>query len=36
MANDILLEVNNLHASVEDREILRDINLKVARAKCTP
>lgn len=33
MANDILLDVNNLHASVEDREILRGINLKVARGE---
>ena len=33
MANDRLLEVNNLHASVEDREILRGINLKVARGE---
>ena len=30
---DILLEVKNLHASVEDREILRGINLKVCRGQ---
>ena len=33
MANDILLEVKNLHASVEDREILRGIDLKVGRGE---
>ena len=33
MANDILLEVKNLHASVEDREILRGINLEVRRGE---
>ncbi len=30
---DILLEVKNLHASVEDREILRGINLEVCRGQ---
>ena len=31
--SDILLEVKNLHASVEDREILRGIDLKVGRGE---
>ncbi len=31
--SDILLEVKNLHASVEDREILRGINLEVDRGQ---
>ena len=33
MANDILLEVKNLHASVQDREILKGIDLKVGRGE---
>ena len=33
MVNDILLEVKNLHASVEDREILKGINLTVGRGQ---
>ena len=33
MANDILLEVKNLHASAGDREILRGINLSVRRGE---
>ena len=31
--NDILLEVNNLHASVEGKEILKGINLSVGRGE---
>ncbi|MBD5254573.1 MAG: Fe-S cluster assembly ATPase SufC [Barnesiella sp.] len=31
--NDILLEVSNLHASVEGKEILKGINLKVGRGE---
>ena len=31
--NDILLEVNNLHASVEGKEILKGIDLKVGRGE---
>lgn len=31
--NDILLEVNNLHASVEGKEILKGINLKIGRGE---
>ena len=31
--SDILLEVKNLHASVEDREILRGIDLKIGRGE---
>ncbi|MBP5505782.1 MAG: Fe-S cluster assembly ATPase SufC [Bacteroidales bacterium] len=33
MAKDILLEVKDLHASVEEREILRGINLTVRRGE---
>ena len=33
MSQDILLEVKNLHASVEDREILKGINLTVSRGQ---
>ena len=33
MADKILLEVKNLHASVEDREILKGIDLKVGRGQ---
>ena len=31
-----MLEIKNLHARVADREILRGVDLTVARAKCTP
>ena len=33
MSKDILLQINDLHASVEDREILRGINLTVGRGE---
>lgn len=33
MNNDILLEINDLHASVDDREILRGVNLTVRRGE---
>ena len=33
MSQDILLDVKNLHASVEDREILKGINLTVSRGQ---
>ena len=33
MSKDILLQINNLHASVEEREILRGINLTVGRGE---
>ena len=33
MANDILLEIKNLHANVEDREILRGVDLEIRRGE---
>ena len=33
MSQDILLQINNLHASVEEREILRGIDLTVGRGE---
>lgn len=33
--NNIMLEIKNLHASVEGKEILRGVNLTIAMARCT-
>ena len=35
MNKDVLLDIRNLHASVDGKEILKGVDLTIRAAKCT-